>query len=70
MLISSETWCLHNDPIITLTMVKSLKCNEPISFLTSHSDLSQWTVPHLSNNDEEMLKMFMDDQMFFVEAIN
>ncbi len=40
MSINSETQCLHNDIIvkITLTSVKSLKCNELISFLRSHSD--------------------------------
>jgi len=38
MSISNETWCLHNE--ITLTKVKSLKCNELISLLKSYSDLS------------------------------
>jgi hypothetical protein len=85
MSISNETWCLRSDPIITLTKVKSLKCNdfiitltrvkslkcnEPISFWRSHNDLGQWIAPHLHNNDGEMFKMFMDDQMLFVEAIN
>jgi hypothetical protein len=35
MLTSNETWCLHNGII-----VKSIKCNEIISLLKSHSDLS------------------------------
>jgi hypothetical protein len=34
MLIINETWCLHSDNI-----VKSIKCNEFISLLKSHSDL-------------------------------
>jgi hypothetical protein len=34
MLTSNETWCVHNEII-----VKSVKCNEVISFLRSHSDL-------------------------------
>jgi len=34
MLTSNETWCLHIDII-----VKSVKCNEIISLLGSHSDL-------------------------------
>jgi hypothetical protein len=34
MLISNETWCLHNDII-----VKSVECNEVISLLKSHNDL-------------------------------
>jgi len=35
MLTSSETWCLHNDIIMKL-----VKCNEGISLLKFHSDLS------------------------------
>jgi hypothetical protein len=31
---------------IILTKMKSLKCNEPISLLRSHSDLGQCTEPH------------------------
>jgi hypothetical protein len=34
MLTNNETWCLHSDII-----VKSVKCNEVISFLMAHSDL-------------------------------
>jgi hypothetical protein len=41
MSTSSETQCLYNDIILKLiwTEVKSLKCNELISLLKSHSDL-------------------------------
>ncbi len=35
MLSSIETRCLHNDIIL-----KSVRCNEVISLLRSHSDLS------------------------------
>jgi hypothetical protein len=35
MLTNNETQCLHNDII-----VNSIKCNEFISLLRSHSDLS------------------------------
>jgi len=34
MLTNNETWCLNSDII-----VKSVKCNEVISLLTSNSDL-------------------------------
>jgi hypothetical protein len=34
MLTNNETWCLHSD-----IKVKSLKCNEVISFLMSRCDL-------------------------------
>jgi hypothetical protein len=41
MSTSNETQCLHIDySEITLTKVKSLKCNEFISILESHNDLS------------------------------
>jgi len=40
MLISNETWCLHNDiSEITFTRAKLVKCNEVISLLKSHGDL-------------------------------
>jgi len=35
MLTSNETWCLHSDIIMKL-----VKCNEVISLLKSHIDLS------------------------------
>jgi len=35
MLTNNEKWCLHSDII-----VKLVKCNEVISLLRSHSDLS------------------------------
>jgi len=37
MSTNSETQYLHNE--ITLSKVKSLKCNELISLLKSHNDL-------------------------------
>jgi hypothetical protein len=36
MLINNETRCLHNDII-----VKSVKCNEVISLLKSHSEANE-----------------------------
>jgi len=40
MLTSNETWYLYSDiSEITFTTVKSIKSNEVISFLRSHSDL-------------------------------
>jgi hypothetical protein len=40
MLISNETWCLHSDIIVKqLSPDESIKCNELISLLRSHSDL-------------------------------
>jgi hypothetical protein len=35
---------------ITLTKVKSLKCDKLISFLKSYSDLSYWITPHFCTN--------------------
>jgi hypothetical protein len=45
MLTNDETWCLHNNII-----VKSIKCNEVISLLKSHSDLSELIAPHFGSN--------------------
>jgi len=40
MSTNSETQCLHNDIINSLIRVKLLKCNEFVSLLKSHNDLS------------------------------
>ncbi len=45
MLTSNKTCCLHSDII-----VKSIKCNELISLLKSHNDLSYLTTPHFCSS--------------------
>jgi hypothetical protein len=48
---------------IILTIVKSLKSDEPISLLRSHNDLGLSTTPHFCTNDN--FKYFFQKTMFF-----
>jgi hypothetical protein len=46
-------------------MVKSLKCNELISLLKSHSDLGKWITPHFCTNEFKTIIKFTKKKFWY-----